>query len=310
MAAADTASEDPPPKRNSQWLGGIESFLGGGYAGLPDARVRSQTFASLTSKVSSVGSKVSAAGTKVTPHLSNAGSKAQNFYALVKSKTLTASTIGNDDMPSTARSQEGFEFEDPNQSPVIDADLKVAAEPKKPAEFKSSIKPVDHNKIEVQIKMTDVKKEAAEVDDQDDMGDMDMVDDDDTAAKPDTNTRKMAINLSSSIKSSTIPSSTMSMRTSAPVGAPRVMPKSGLSSGLSARAARPTVTAAVKPGPTVATRPGATVASTSAVAKDGPQKPNDAAPKTRRTYARMFLNKDKKEDPKDVAVKKISLTKK
>jgi len=32
MAAADTASEDPP-KRNSQWLGGIESFLGGGYTG-------------------------------------------------------------------------------------------------------------------------------------------------------------------------------------------------------------------------------------------------------------------------------------
>jgi len=62
MAAADTASEDPTPKRNSQWLGGIESFLGGGYAGLPDARVRSQTFASLTSKVSSVGSKVSEVG--------------------------------------------------------------------------------------------------------------------------------------------------------------------------------------------------------------------------------------------------------
>jgi hypothetical protein len=140
--AADTASEDPTPKRNSQWLGGIESFLGGGYAGLPDARVRSQTLASLTSKVSSVGSKVSEVGTKVTPHLSNAGSKAQNFYALVKSKTLTASTVGNDDMPSTARSQEGFEFEDPNQSPEIDADLKVAApEPRKPVEFKSTIKP-------------------------------------------------------------------------------------------------------------------------------------------------------------------------
>ena len=85
---------------------------------------------------------MSSVGTKVTPHLSNAGSKAQNFYALVKSKTLTASTVGNEDMPSTARSQEGFEFEDPNQSPVIDADLKVEAPaPKKPAESKSSIRP-------------------------------------------------------------------------------------------------------------------------------------------------------------------------
>lgn len=160
--------------------------------------------------------------------------------------------------------------------------------------------------------MTDVKKEAAAVDEQDDMGDMDMIDDEDTAAKPDTNTRKMAINLSSSIKSSQISSSTMSMRTSAPVVAPKVVPKSGLSSGLSARAARPTV-AAAKPGPTAATRPGATAASTAPAAKGAPvvspQKPADA-PKTRRTYARMFLNKDKKEDPKDVAVKKISLTKK
>ena len=139
LAAADTASGDAPPERPSLWLGGVGSFLGGGYAGLPDARLRSQTFASLSSKVSSVGSKVSEVGTKVTPHLSNAGSKAQNFYALVKSKTLTASTIGNDDMPSTARSQEGFEFEDPNQSPVIDADLKVvASEPKKPSSFKSN----------------------------------------------------------------------------------------------------------------------------------------------------------------------------
>jgi len=147
--------------------------------------------------------------------------------------------------------------------------------------------------------MTDVKKEAAGVDDKDDMGDMDMVDDDETGEKSDTNTRKMGINLSSSIKSSQISSSTMSMRKSAPVVAPKV---------ISARAARPTV-AAAKPGSTAATRPGATAASTAAAAKDGPQKPNEEKPKTRRTYARMFLN-NKKEDPKkDVAVKKISLTK-
>lgn len=162
--------------------------------------------------------------------------------------------------------------------------------------------------------MTDVKKEAAEVEDPDDMGDMDMVDDDETAAKPDTNTRKMAINLSSSIKSSQISSSTMSMRASVPLGAPKVMPKSGLSAGLSARAARPTVTA-VKPGSTATTRPGAPViksmaSATAAAAKDGPQKPNEEKPKTRRTYARMFLNKDPKPDPKTaVPVKKMSLTK-
>ena len=91
----------------------------------------------------------------------------------------------------------------------------------------------------------------------------------------------------------------MSMRKSAPVAAPKV---------ISARSARPTATA-VKPGSTAATRPGAKVASTAAAAKDGPQKPDEEKPKTRRTYARMFLN-NKKEDPKkDVTVKKISLNK-
>jgi len=40
--------------------------------------------------------------------------------------------------------------------------------------------------------MTDVKKEAAGVDDKDDMGDMDMVDDDETGEKSDTNTPRWA----------------------------------------------------------------------------------------------------------------------
>ena len=108
ISADKKADPSTPDKADGkQWLGGIESILGGGYMNLGNQKARSTTLKSLGSRVSTIGNKTQ-----------------QSLMSFYKNTTLTQSPSGTIDVQKPNKSDEKTSFEfDPNQSPEIDPNL-------------------------------------------------------------------------------------------------------------------------------------------------------------------------------------------